>query len=590
VLTAIAFAAGWWLKPAPPRAVTRFSLPLAEGQTFTRRGRHTVAVSPDGTKIAYIASQQIFLRVLHQLEAQPIRGTQMDPAELAFSPDGDSIAFVAPTEVGGSFANAALKKIRVAGGTAVTLCTLGPPFGIRWQGDRIVFSTGTDIKVVADTGGEPQTLLSANLESGETLAQPQLLQDGKALLYTVRARNASFDDAEVAIQPIGGTRRVLVAGGMDGRALEQGLLVYVRNSILFAQAFNSSTLQIAGGPRPLLEQLSVGVPSGAGQFSVSDTGTLVFIQSSGSPVGELAWIDRKGKEEALAAPAKSYGHPRVSPDGARIVVDTPQGDDDIWIWDDARHTLTRLTAGPARDSIPVWSRDGRWIIYRSDSEGQVDLFRRAADGTGTTERLTNTPDAEAAIALLPDTTRLLVRLGDSGLGGAGRLSVMTAGSATAPEPVIPTAGMSQLLGEVSPDGRWLAYESRESGSRGEIFVRPFPNTDTGRWQVSVAGGTRPVWSQTGRELFFVTERPAPKMMVVAVQPSPSGQPFNYRTPTTLFEVSARVRLGSERGFDVTPDGLRFLVIRADAAEGAMLPLMTIVTGWTDELKAQFAER
>ena len=218
------------------------------------------------------------------------------------------------------------------------------------------------------------------------------------------------------------------------------------------------------------------------------------------------------------------------------------------------------------------------------------MFRRAADGTGTTERLTNTPEAESGIALLPDATRLLVRVGDAGTGGAGRLSVMTAASATAPEPVIPTAGMSQLLGEVSPDGRWLAYESRESGSRGEIFVRPFPNTDTGRWQVSVAGGTRPVWSHTGRELFFVTERPAAKMMVVAVQPSPPGQPFTYRAPATLFDVSDRVKLGMERGYDVSPDALRFLMVRGEAAEGAMQPLITIVTGWAEELKAQFAER
>ena len=381
-LTALAFALGWWMKPVPPRAVARFSVPLPEGQTFTRRGRHTVAVSPDGTKIAYIANQQIFVRELRQLEAQPIRGTQMDPAELAFSPDGDSIAFVAPREVGGLFANATLKKIRVAGGTAVTLCTLGQPFGIRWQEGRIVFSTGTDIKVVADTGGEPETLLSANLESGETLAQPQLVQTGKALLYTVRARNASFDDAEVAIQPIGGTRRVLVAGGMDGRALEQGVLLYVRNSILFGQAFDASTLQIAGGPIPLLEDLSVGVPSGAGQFSVSDTGTLVFIQRSGFRVGELAWIDRKGNEEALAAPVKNYDHPRVSPDGARIVVDTPQGEDDIWIWDDARQTLARLTSGRPGTAFPCGAetgggssiapiRKGRGMCFGAPLMGQV---------------------------------------------------------------------------------------------------------------------------------------------------------------------------------------------------------------------------
>ena len=288
LLAALAFAAGWWMKPVPPAdlVVTRFTLPLPEGQAFTRRGRHTVAVSPDGAKVAYIANQQIYLRQLHELEPQPIRGTQLDPAELAFSPDGESIAFVAPTEVGGPLANSVLKRIRIAGGTAVTICALGPPFGIRWQKDQIVFSTGTEIKVVPATGGEPETLVSVDAASGERLAQPQLLQNGKALLYTVRSRNETFEDAEIAVQPLGGTRRVLVAGGMDGRVLAQGVLLYARDSTLFGQMFDLATLEVAGGPVPLLEEISLAEVSGAAQFSISETGTLVYVRGSARGRGE----------------------------------------------------------------------------------------------------------------------------------------------------------------------------------------------------------------------------------------------------------------------------------------------------------------
>ena len=240
--------------------------------------------------------------------------------------------------------------------------------------------------------------------------------------------------------------------------------------------------------------------------------------------------------------------------------------------------------------MPVWSHDGRSIIYRSDADGQIDLYRRAADGTGTAERLTNTPEAEAVIALLPDAARLLVRIASGRGAGAGMLSTVTLGEGTPARPIIPTAGPSQIVGEVSPEGRWLAYEARESGSRAEIYVRPFQNSDAGRWQVSVAGGTRPVWSRTGRELFYLTERPAARMMVVSVTAAAPGEPFIFSTPSTVFEVSDRMKLGIGRGFDIAPDGTRFLMIRGEAAEGVMQPSMTIVTRWADELKAQLRHR
>jgi hypothetical protein len=282
-LAAIAAAGAWFLKPAPvvTNVVARFSYPLAEGVAFTRPGRHVMAISPDGTKIAFIANEQIYLHRMNALEvAQPIRGTNIDPVDLTFSPDGGSIAFFVPVTAQGTLDGASRKKIAVGGGKAVPVIpAAGQPYGIRWQGSRIVFSVGTSIQVVDEAGGKPETLVSVRPDSSEVLAQPQLLNDGRALLYTVRPRGVSrFDDAQIVVQRLPkGERHVLVSGVWDGRVLPSGHLIYARDSTLCAQAFNLATLQVSGGEIPVVEEVRQAGTSGAAEFALSENGTLVYV-------------------------------------------------------------------------------------------------------------------------------------------------------------------------------------------------------------------------------------------------------------------------------------------------------------------------
>jgi serine/threonine-protein kinase len=588
VLVAVLAAAGAWaLKPAPAvhNVVTRFSMMLPEGQGFTRGGRRVVAISPDGTRLAYVANSQIYLRKMDELEAQPIRGTDVDPLEIMFSPDGNSIAFFAP--VGGALDGALLKKVTITGGAPVTLCQAGPPYGARWQGDRVVFSIGSQILAVPQTGGVPQTLAAAAEGSGEILAHPQLLDDGRALLYTVRAANTEFDDAQIVIQPLpAGPRRVLVEGGTDPRVTDSGHLLWMRDSILMAQPFDRGALALRGGPVPIVESLRQTPFSGVGHLALSDTGTLAYLPGASEGRRNLVWVDRRGTESPTGAPPQLYTYPRLSPDGSKIVANTTDtNESDIWIWDLTRKTSTKLTQGPEAEGYGVWSPDSRDVFFVSGASntGPGDLFRRAADGTGTVERLTDTPDREVPMMILPD-GRVLIRLSPVS-GGATRMVIWSAGTADKLVPVFSDAVPPQVNAEVSPDGRWIAYQSSEGSTRDEIHVRPFPNTDSGHWQISTGGGTRPMWSTSGRELFYGTPTPN-RLMVVAVEANRPGDPFTYSPPTSLLDIS-KYSLGLiGRAFHISRDDQRFLMVLPITAVAGENPSITIVTHWIEELKAR----
>ncbi len=576
---ALAAAGAWFLKPAPvvTNVVARFSYPLAEGVTFSRSGRHVVAISPDGTKIAFIANEQIYLHRMNELEAAlPIRGTHLDPLDLTFSPDGQSIAFFVPVTTQGTLDGASLKKISLGGGKAVQVCPAGAPYGIRWQGGRIVFSLGTSIQVVNEEGGKPKTLVSVKPGSGELFAQPQFLNDGRALLYTVRRRGASFNEGQIVVQTMpDGDRGVLVSAGMDGRVLPSGHLIYTRDNTLFAQAFNPATLQVSGGEIPVVEDVRQAGGSGAGEFALSEAGTLVYVPGANSGMGELVWVDRQGHEKPTGAPPHNYLFPRLSPtDGTKIAVSAMDGDNDILVWDDVKKTPLSLTSGPDTDLAPVWALDGRSVIFRSNPGSQEGLFRRAADGTGRIERLTNSPDAEYPLGVLKD-GRLLLRL-------RTRLSLLTLGGEAKLEPVLPTVKEGQTDGAVSPDGRWIAYQSREGSTREEIHVRPFPNTDAGHKIISSGGGSHPVWAPSGLELIYCARSPV-RLVVVKVAPVPPGADFVSGTPETLLDGTKFFLPQYAPTFDISADGQRFLMAKPLNANER--PSLTVVMNWFDELRA-----
>jgi serine/threonine-protein kinase len=304
------------------------------------------------------------------------------------------------------------------------------------------------------------------------------------------------------------------------------------------------------------------------------------------------WVTRHGQEAPITAPPRAYQLPRLSPDGTRVALGIRDEQQDIWIWDFARKTLARLTDSPAADTSPVWTPDGRRIIFTSQRAGISNLFWQAADNTGPVERLTTSPNAQDATSISPDGTRLIVREsgpktgndlrvlrmeGPSGRPGATLATPLAAGPRQT-EPLLQTT-FAEGNGEVSPDGHWLAYQSNESGPF-QISVRPFPNVDSGHWTISPSGGTRPVWARSGKELFYLDGTNA--LTAVSVHTAPT---FSADSPTKLF--NGRYFFDPVgRSYDVSPDGQRFLMIKNTASgdQTSTLPSMVVVLNWVEELK------
>ena len=610
VASMAAAAAAWWLKPPPAvvQVVSRFAYPLPEGQAFTRPGRHNVALSPDGTKLAYIANRQIYLRHMDRLDAAPLRGSDEDPVDLVFSPDSQWLAYFVPrTNVGENVSRAgdpgvsrvALKKIAITGGVPVTLCATDFPFGVSWRDGTILFGQNPEgkalVRAVADTGGSARILIS--LDQGR-IAHPQLLADGKHLLYSWLPPGSDWAAGEIFVHALdGGARKVIVRAGADARLLSTGHLVFVRDGTLMGVPFNVTTLETAGEPVSVLEGVrssgAVGT-SGASQSTMSSTGTLVYAPGGAAvlPARTLVWVDRHGTERLIAAPARSYRYPRLSPDGARVAVDIEDQENDIWTWDFGREQLMRLTFGRALDFYPLWLPDGRSLLYSEATAAGFDIFRKAADNTGSAVRLTQGATAKYANSLSADGRLLVYREGQP--REDFNLFLWPLDGSRPPEPLFRTT-FNELNAEISPDGRWLAYQSNES-NKDEVYVRPFPAVDESRTQVSAGGGADPVWSRSGRELFYVTGKDSNRtnalgqgsgveLLSVRVLPTQPGGTIAFGKSEPLFALSSYYVGLSGRAYDVAPDGQRFLMIKLPPPSQHFEGLV-VVSNWFDELKTR----
>jgi eukaryotic-like serine/threonine-protein kinase len=316
---------------------------------------------------------------------------------------------------------------------------------------------------------------------------------------------------------------------------------------------------------------------GAGLFDIAADGTLVYQPRSARPAARtLVWVDRQGREEAAPIPPRPYVQARLSPDGKRVALDVLN---DIWIWEIGRDTLTRLTIDQAADRFPVWLPDGRRLVFGSErtSNGMANLFLQSADGSGSVERLTDSPNQQFPMSVSPDGATLVFRESAPSLD----LTTMSLAQPKQPARSLLNTSAAEQNGEVSPDGRWLAYQSNESG-RFEIYVRPFPNVDAGRWQISTDGGMQVVWSRNGQELFYLGLNGG--VMTAAVG---TGTAWSNGTPAKLFDdpYFHGNAAGVGRSYDVTPDGRRFLMIKqrdgSDSQEGTAF---VVVQNWHDELK------
>ena len=574
--------------PSAPLAVTRFALELPAG---TRSQTTSVmAFSRDGRQVVFNTSAGLYLRSMDALGARLVPGTEARLANPFFSPDGESIGF---------FQEGQLKRIAVGGGPPVVIGPAENPFGATWEADgTILVGQATGILRVAATGGTPEVVIAAN--DGELMYGPQLLPGGAAVLFSVTTGLGPWDDAQVVAQSLStGERTVLVRGGSDARYLPTGHLIYARGDGLFGVAFDADRLTVRGGPVPLVQGVRRGVgarPSAAANYGVSDEGTLVYVSRSagetGQPPSTLVWVDRAGQETPIPVPPRPYAWPRLSPDGTRVAVSASDLEENLWLWDLARATLTRLTFERGPDRAPIWTPDGQRLVFSSLRAGPPNLYEQAADGTGPATRLTESPNAQYPTGITADGTRVvLYELPQT--GGAADLGLLTrpvTRLAAGPESGVPDASPSvetllgtqfaELGGVVSPDGRWLAYQADSSG-RFEIYVRPFPNVGDGQHQVSNAGGKHPLWARSGQELFFV----APDGALMTVPVEPRSTTWSAATATKLVEGRYFTDRNT-RQYDVSPDGQRFLMIKEGSGtdQATASASLIVVQNWFEELK------
>jgi serine/threonine-protein kinase len=392
------------------------------------------------------------------------------------------------------------------------------------------------------------------------------------MLFTITALTGGLDAAQVAVLDLQtGMRTVIVRGGSHAHYMPSGHLVYAAAGTLRAVAFDLARLETRGTPVPVVPEVMT-TSTGSVDAVVAGDGTLAYV--SGRVAGTsrtLVWVDRQGRETPIPAPPRAYVYPRLSPDGTRVAVSTGDQELDLWVWDLRRTTLTRATADPGLDTLPVWTPDSRRVIFSSERAGRRHLFWQAADGTGAVEQLSESLNVQSASATSPD-GRFIIFTETAPKTGEDVMQ-MTVDGTRRVTPLVQSPFVERN-GVVSPDGRWLAYEANDSG-RVDISVRPFPDVNSGRWPVSTGGGTRPLWARSGQELVYVS--PTGALMRVEVERGPS---WAATTPTLLVKEGYYTTPGAPflgRTYDIAADGQRFLMIKdGGGSDQAATPLQIIV--------------
>jgi serine/threonine-protein kinase len=602
LITAVVDGAVWWRSrtESPPTIVTRFSIPLSEGQNFSNAGRQVLAISPDGTQIVYSAASRLYLRTMADLEARPIPGIDGSYAVIGpvFSPDGRSIAFW-------SGADGTLKRIAVTGGAPVTIAAIPNPVGMSWGPEGILAGESAQgVLRLSPSGGTSDVLVA--IKDDEVAHGPQMLPGGRAVLFTLAKATASpdrWDKAKIVVQSLGsGERKVLIDGGSDARYVPTGHLVYALSGVVLAVPFNVRTLQVLGGPVPIVEGVrrAGGAVTGSAQFSVAANGSLVYLSgpvSTSSADRELAVIDRTGKATSLKLPPGAIDHPRISPDGKRVafVIDDDKGAV-VWTYELSGATAMHRVTFNGNNRFPIWTEDGKRVVFQSDRDGDRGIFWQPADGSGAPQRLTMADKDTEHIpeSWSPKGGGFLFRVTKGNVNTLSFFSMID--RKVTPFGAIESAAPTNA--RFSPDGRWVAYETRANrppargvgtGPTGVIDVQPFPPTGP-IYQVPAVeqGGYRhPVWSPDGREMFFMIGGNI-RLRVVPVKTQPD---FVFGNAASLPRPSYWMDVASDNGtqWDVLPDGQRFIIRAATGLVGqpdtvSPIQQIQIVLNWTEELK------
>jgi eukaryotic-like serine/threonine-protein kinase len=576
-VVAAALAAWGWLRPAPAPEVNRFSLYIPPEQALApvSQSGNRLAISPDGKRIVYSGpaqrGTQLWLREHDQLSSTPLPGTEGAGTPF-FSPDGRHIGFL----LGGT----KLRTVSLDGGPTQSLTDSANSTGGDWGSDGYVyFEVDSGIARIRASGGPIEPLYNFFPHKEAGAEWPVVLPGAKGLLFRTRRPNQGVGDFQIVAMPLPhGEPHVLMRGVYARYSSSGHLLVVTADGKLVAAPFDLGKLALTGPAVGVLEGIGVEVGGFSTTVALSDNGTLIYTTGAAVRSRQPVWVTREG----TASPVDSTWEPQgaisafaLSPDGRALAVDVLQnGNNAIWIKQIPTGPFSRLTFGDTANLRPSWSADGRSLVYigSASTNGGVLMMRRA-DGTGTAQTLSRSPFAFAQVIETHDGKWVLSRRSFFEAGSGDIYGIRKGDSTLVP---LVTGPASEIDPTVSPDGRWLAYASNESGVA-EVYVRPFPDAGSARWQVSTAGGKDPVWSHSGKELFYRST--LDQLMTVAVRP---GATFTFEQAKPLFSTANYVTINPVPSFDVSPDDKRFLFLRETAPNERNE--LIVVQNWTQEMK------
>jgi Tol biopolymer transport system component len=573
----------------PPQ---RLSVALGAAASFSPTSLGPSAIlSPDGRTFAFVAQPaegaktQLYVQTLGQPHATLQTGTEGADSPF-FSPDGKWIGF---------FAGAKLKKIAMTGGPPVTICSVGiaegNARGATWAEDGNIFfspAARAALRRVSSAGGSPEPLTTLDSANGElTQRWPQALPGGRAVLFTAHSQTGDFEDANIVVQLLpDGPRRIVQRGGYNGRYLPSGHLVFMHGGTLFAVPFDLDRLRATGSPVPALDGIESMSAFGGAHFAFSAQGALLFVPGQGRGLSvPIQWMDRQGRTQMLRAVPAFYNRPRFSPDGHQLGLEVRDGPKyDVWIYDLERDEMTRVTSAAGNSNYPVWTPDGRRIAFASNRADKAtpNLYWQRADASTEAEPLTQSGHAQMPTSWHPGGLFLAFDEQNSPNNRDIMILPLEGDQASGWRPGQPRAFLASSFDEshaaFSPDGRWLAYQSNESG-RLEVYVRPFSGSGEKR-QVSSGGGLYPTWSRTRNELFYqnVTD-----WTLMAAAYTVDGDAFRAETPQLVGRIPRRGH--GMPGFDVHPDGQRFAVLKAIQEPDDSRPdHVVLIPNFFDELR------
>jgi serine/threonine protein kinase len=574
-----------WMRPANSKQVLRYNLALDSGEAIVPGGSYAgrLALSPDGSLLAYVGGPrtQLLIRPRDQLHATAVPGTEGANTPF-FSPDGNYIGFLEE------------EKVHIApidGGSPVTVSdTLTGVAGAAWGRDGFIYVDGEPplglLRIEAKPAAVPKVFTVLDTAKGEfDHLWPDVLPNGKGVVFSVVFREKNAVEGKrtsgIAVAEIpSGKHRMILDDGMYARYAVSGHLVYVTsNRTLMVVPFDQNSMKVTGEPKVLLEGMRLG-DIGSADLAVSETGTLIYGTGAAEGKDEFVWVTRDGKAQSVDPDWQGYfWNPSLSPDGKQLAVAIPDccGSTDVWVKQLERGPIIKVSLDPSEGHYPTWAPDGRSVIFSSNAaSGSFNLWNKRADGSGQAvlqfHAKRNMHDARWS----PD-GKWLVFLTSNGVSGSSDILGIRPGIDTVAVPLVATK-FTEAAPTISPDGRWLAYTSNETGQY-EIYVVPFPNTGTAKWAVSTRGGTEPLWSHSGRELFY--RDGFANLVAVEVNPAPS---FSLGRSTVLFPIGGFRSRTPFPEYAVSSDDSRFLMIRRYLPNAP--DKLIVVENWFEELKAK----